>query len=135
MSVAGEPMAADLGLSHVQLGIILSGWAWGYAVFQFPGGVFGDRIGGRRAITGLAAALGRAEPAGGVRSRTRRSAPRSRVIVALVLLRFLMGAAQAPLFPIIGGRMVACWFPVSRWALPNALQNVGLTFGAAAPGR
>jgi ACS family glucarate transporter-like MFS transporter len=45
-----------------------------------------------------------------------------------------MGAAQAPLFPVIGGRMLACWFPVGGWALPNALQNVGITFGAAATG-
>jgi len=133
MSVAGEPMTADLRLSHVQLGIILSGWAWGYAAFQFPGGVFGDRIGGRRAITGLALLWGVLNllvafvPG-------RDLLPIGAVIGTLTLLRFLMGAAQAPLFPVIGGRMVACWFPVSGWALPNALQNVGLTVGAAATG-
>ena len=133
MSVAGEPMAADLRLSHVQLGIILSGWAWGYAAFQFPGGVLGDRLGGRRTITGLALMWGVLNllvafvPG-------RDLLPITAVIATLMALRFLMGAAQAPLFPVIGGRMVACWFPVSRWALPNALQNVGLTFGAAATG-
>jgi len=133
MSVAGEPMAADLHMSHVQLGIILSGWAWGYAAFQFPGGVFGDRIGGRRAITGLALLWGTLNllvafvPGRDV-------LPIGAVIATLMVLRFLMGVAQAPLFPVIGGRMVACWFPVSGWAMPNALQNVGLTFGAAATG-
>ena len=133
MSVAGEPMAADLRMSHVQLGIILSGWAWGYALFQFPGGVLGDRLGGRRAITGLALLWGGLNllvafvPA-------RDILPVTGVLAILMVLRFLMGAAQAPLFPVIGGRMVACWFPVSGWALPNSLQNVGLTFGAAATG-
>src|SRR6266850_5918132 len=58
MSVAGVPMSADLGLSHVQLGVVLAGFAWGYAIFQFPGGVFGDRIGGRRALALIAVAWG-----------------------------------------------------------------------------
>ena len=133
MSVAGAPMAGDLGLSHVQLGIILSGWAWGYAVFQFPGGVAGDRIGGRRTIAGLALLWGLLNlMVALVPGRAVASA--AIVIVALLVLRFFMGVAQAPLFPVIGGRMVACWFPMSGWALPNALQNVGLTFGAAATG-
>jgi len=133
MSVAGEPMAADLRLSHVQLGIVLSGWAWGYAAFQFPGGVLGDRLGGRRTITALALLWGVLNllvafvPG-------REALPITGVLAMLLILRLLMGAAQAPLFPVIGGRMVACWFPVSGWALPNSLQNVGLTFGAAATG-
>src|SRR5512147_585227 len=51
MSIAGEAMMGELGLSQVQLGIVLAAFAWGYAIFQFPGGVFGDRIGGRKALT------------------------------------------------------------------------------------
>ena len=46
MSVAGKDLSADLGLSEFQLGMVLSAFAWGYAIFQFPGGVFGERIGG-----------------------------------------------------------------------------------------
>jgi ACS family glucarate transporter-like MFS transporter len=133
MSVAGEPMAADLQLSHVQLGFILSGWAWGYALFQFPGGLLGDRLGGRRTITALALLWGGLNLLVGL-VPGRGVLPIPGIIATLVVLRFLMGAAQGPLFPVIGGRMVACWFPVSGWALPNALQNVGLTFGAAATG-
>ena len=54
MSVAGAPMAAELGLTHVQLGVVLGGFAWGYAIFQLPGGVLGDRMGPRRAVAGMA---------------------------------------------------------------------------------
>ena len=43
-----------------------------------------------------------------------------------------MGVAQAPLFPILSGHSIARWFPVSAWALPNALTNAGLTLGSAA---
>src|SRR5689334_23375413 len=54
MSIAGESISADLGLSRFQLGMVLAAFAWGYAIFQFPGGVFGDRIGGRKALAWMA---------------------------------------------------------------------------------
>jgi len=133
MSVAGAPMAADLGLTPVQLGVVLGGFAWGYALFQFPGGVLGDRIGARRALTAMAVLWGVLNllvglvPAGTALSTTA-------ALLLLLALRFLMGAAQAPLFPVIGGRATCNWFPVSGWALPNSLQNAGLTFGSAATG-
>ena len=131
MSVAGVPMSADLGLSHVQFGAVLAAFAWGYAIFQFPGGLFGDVIGARRALAILALLWGACNllvafvPGTVAGSATV-------VVLALVALRFLMGAAQAPLFPIIGGGTTCHWFPESGWALPNALQNFGATFGAAA---
>jgi ACS family glucarate transporter-like MFS transporter len=133
MSVAGVPMSADLGLSHVQLGVVLAAFAWGYAIFQFPGGLLGDVIGARRALTILVALWGVLNllvafvPGTAAGSATA-------VVLALMTLRFLMGAAQAPLFPIIGGGTTCHWFPVSGWAFPNALQNFGATFGAAAAG-
>jgi MFS transporter, ACS family, glucarate transporter len=133
MSVAAVPMSADLGLSHVQLGVVLAGFAWGYAIFQFPGGVVGDVIGARRALTVMAVLWGVLNllvafvPGGAAGSATV-------LILALATLRFLMGAAQAPLFPIIGGGTTGQWFPVSGWAFPNSLQNFGATFGAAAAG-
>ena len=133
MSVAGAPMAADLGLTPVQLGVVLGGFAWGYALFQFPGGVLGDRIGARGALTAMAVLWGVLNllvglvPAGAALSTTA-------ALLLLLALRFLMGVAQAPLFPVIGGRATGNWFPVSGWALPNSLQNAGLTFGSAATG-
>ena len=133
MSVAGVPMSADLGLSHVQFGAVLAAFAWGYAIFQFPGGLFGDVIGARRALAILALLWGACNllvafvPGTVAGSATV-------VVLALIALRFLMGAAQAPAFPILGGGTTCHWFPESGWALPNALQNFGATFGAAAAG-
>jgi len=51
MSVAGERMIGDLGLTQVQLGAVLAAFAWGYAAGQFPSGVWGGRVGARRALT------------------------------------------------------------------------------------
>jgi ACS family glucarate transporter-like MFS transporter len=132
MSVAGVPMAAELGLSHVQLGVVLGAFAWGYAAFQFPGGLLGDRIGARRALTILLVLWAILNLL--VALVPRHTAGTAEAVAILFALRFLMGAGQAPLFPIIGGGTTGRWFPVSGWALPNALQNFGATFGAAATG-
>jgi len=56
------------------------------------------------------------------------------ILSILMLLRFLMGAAQAPVYPVTGGGTTCNWFPVNGWALPNGLSNTGLTLGAAATG-
>ncbi|MGH7632043.1 MAG: MFS transporter [Gemmatimonadales bacterium] len=131
MSVAGEPMMADLGLTKVQLGLVLAAFAWGYAIFQFPGGVFGERLGGRRALALMAVLWGVLNLLAGFLPE---AAPSVVLLGLLMALRFLMGAAQAPLYPVTGGGVVYHWFPFAGWALPNALTNVGLTFGAAAAG-
>jgi len=50
MSVVGERMMTDLHLSQLQFGAVLAAFAWGYALFQVPAGLWGDRIGGRAAL-------------------------------------------------------------------------------------
>jgi ACS family glucarate transporter-like MFS transporter len=55
-------------------------------------------------------------------------------LIVLVALRFAMGVAQAPLYPVTGGGMTFNWFPKSGWALPSGLSNAGLTLGASATG-
>jgi ACS family glucarate transporter-like MFS transporter len=131
MSVAGERMTTELGLTRFQLGVVLAAFAWGYALFQFPGGVYGERLGGRRALTGMAVLWGVLNLLVGLLPA---AAPSVVLLGLLMALRFLMGAAQAPLYPVTGGGVVFHWFPYAGWALPNALMNVGLTFGAAAAG-
>ena len=129
LSVTGERLMADLHLTQVQFGVVLAAFAWGYAIFQVPGGLWGDRVGGRRALALAAAAWGvltlltGAVPASG-----------GMALTALVLLRFAMGVAQAPLYPVTGGGMTFHWFPKSGWALPSGLSNAGLTLGASAAG-
>jgi len=131
MSIAGESMMADLGLSKIQLGMVLSAFAWGYAIFQFPGGIFGDKVGSRRALTFIAVLWGILTLATGlVPGATLAST--TAILTTLIGLRFLMGVVQAPLFPVGCGRTIGNWFPVSGWAFPNGLTSTGLTLGAAA---
>jgi len=132
MSVAGEGLREDLGLTQVQLGMVLAAFAWGYGVFQFPGGVFGELQGARRALTWSALAWGVLNLVVGLLPGSGTLSP-SALLVLLIGLRFLMGAAQAPLYPVTGG-LICNWFPVAGWALPNGLTNAGLTLGSAATG-
>jgi ACS family glucarate transporter-like MFS transporter len=132
MSVAGESLMRDLGLSKIEFGMVLAAFAWGYTLFQFPGGLFGDRFGLRRSLTWIA--LGWAAVTlltGLVPGRVNGSVLPA--MIALIVLRFLLGVVQAPIFPVLAG-VVGNWFPVSRWALPNGLSSSGLTLGAAACG-
>jgi ACS family glucarate transporter-like MFS transporter len=133
MSVAGERMMVELGLTQVQLGIVLAAFAWGYAAFQFPGGVWGERVGSRKAICVIAIAWGVCNLAMGLVPGAGQ-APLFVTIAVLVVLRALMGIAQAPFYPVTGGALTCNWFPVSGWAFPSSLANVGLTLGAAATG-
>src|SRR4030095_4380028 len=126
MSVAGEALMPDLGLSKLQLGMVLAAFAWGYAIFQFPGGVFGELIaarralrvvqfGGRRCLAMMVVAWGLLNALVGLLPGPSVLAP-SVLLALLVVLRFLMGAAQAPLYPVTGGGTICYWFPVSGWA-------------------
>lgn len=131
VSVLGEYMMTDLGLSQIQLGMVFSAFAAGYAIFQFPGGVFGERFGARYALTAIAVAWGILTILTGL-------VPGSDVIslggvvAMLIVLRFLVGVTHAPVFPITCGGVISRWFPVGSWGLPNGLSSTGLTLGAAA---
>ena len=134
MSVAGERMMGDLGLTQVQLGAVLAAFAWGYAAAQFPSGVWGGRVGARRAMALAALSWAVLNLLVGLVPGRGGGIGRSRSWLLLIALRFLMGVAQAPLYPVTGGTMTCDWFPVTGWALPNSLGNAGLTLGAAATG-
>jgi ACS family glucarate transporter-like MFS transporter len=133
VSVAGEPMMRDLGLTQVELGVVLAAFAWSYAAFQFPGGVWGDRVGARLALTILTLLWGACNLLIGLVPGRELASP-ALILGMLVLLRGLMGAVQAPLFPVTGGALTCNWFPVTGWAFPSGLSNAGLTMGAAATG-
>ncbi|HEY7112371.1 MAG TPA: MFS transporter [Thermoanaerobaculia bacterium] len=133
MSVAGVSMIRDLGLSDLQLGAILAAFAWGYAIFQLPGGVFGEVFGARKSMTWLALSWGILTFATGL-VPGRAAGPAAVSLGLLVLLRFGMGVAQAPFYPVTSGVSIARWFPAGAWGLANSLGSTALTLGAAAAG-
>ncbi len=127
ITVAAEQMMPALHLTQLQISWLEDAFVWGYALFQLPGGLFGQRIGARRTfvIIGLTAFLATiAMPL----------APNffsgSALFAALLGAQLLLGASQGAIFPVSAGVFEA-WFPPSRWSYVQGLQTMGLQLGAA----
>jgi ACS family glucarate transporter-like MFS transporter len=131
-SVALPSLKAEFAFSNAELGWILGSFNVAYALFQIPGGVFGEALGPRRALTAVAVSWAVLTVMTGflpgliVASATG-------AMIALMIVRFLLGVSNAPFFPVAAGAF-ANWFPVGGWAFPNAMSSVGLTLGQAAVG-
>jgi MFS transporter, ACS family, glucarate transporter len=127
ITVAADRMMPELGLSQLQIGWLEQAFVLGYAIFQMPGGVFGQRLGARRTfvIIGLAAFLATiATPlVPALFSGTL-------LFAALLGAQVLLGCAQGAIFPVSAG-VFESWFPPIRWSFVQGLQTMGLGLGAA----
>jgi len=132
LSVAQPSIQQEFHLSHAQFGWILFGFNLAYTAFQVPGGIYGDWLGPRKSLTIIAVAWGLLTVFTGLAPGLL-AASAGGVLWSLAAVRFLLGAANAPIFPIIAGTF-ANWFPVASWALPNAITNVGISLAQASLG-
>ncbi len=130
-NIVSATMITDLGMDEYQLGKVFAAFAAGYAIFQFPGGIFGDKVGPRFAITAIAIAWSLLTVVTAIIPGTDVWSVGT-IVMALIVTRFLVGAAHAPFFPVTIGGTIEQWFPVKQWGLPNGLSSTGLTLGAAA---
>lgn len=129
ISVAAPFMMTELHLDKIQMGQVFSAFMLGYALFQVPWGVSGDRLGPGRTLT-WAAALWTATtlltglvpgwlvPAG------------TASLLTLITLRFLLGVGQAAAFPL-AARAIVNWMPTTRRATSFAALVVGMAIGSA----
>jgi MFS family permease len=103
LSVAGPQLRIELHLDPLTLGFLFSAFNWSYAVMQIPSGILLDRVGvtwvGRIGILlwGIASAI--TAMAGGY--------------VGIFIARLLLGAAEAPSFPL-NSKAIGLWFPRSE---------------------
>ncbi len=132
ISVAMPSIREEFGFTSAEIGWILGSFNLSYTLFQVPGGIFGETIGYRRALAVIAVTWGVLTFLTGF-APSLMAASATGAMVSLIAVRVLMGAANAPIFPIMIGA-IARWFPVGSWALPNALTSTGLALGQAAIG-
>jgi MFS transporter, ACS family, glucarate transporter len=128
LTVAAERIMPELGFSQMQIGWLEWAFVLGYAAFQFPGGVIGQRLGARRMFTliGTVAFLATVlTPLAPV------ALSGTALFVVLFALQLVMGLAQGSIFPV-GSGVMETWFRPERWALIQGLQSMGLQFAAAA---
>jgi MFS family permease len=120
ISSAMPVIQRDLGLTAITVGWIFSSFRWGYALFQIPGGWFGDKFGPRRALalvvcwwsvfTSLTALCWSAS--------------------SMCACRFLFGVGEAGTFPI-ATRSLSRWMPADERGFSQGLPHAASRLGAA----
>ncbi|MFZ0762223.1 MAG: MFS transporter [Candidatus Sulfotelmatobacter sp.] len=124
ISIAGGSIADAYHLSDVQLGKVFSAMLVGYALFQTAGGRLADRFGSRRVLAGgvvwwgIFTALTAMVPAN-----------ISGALFIFVVVRFLLGAGEAVIYPS-ANQFVARWIPTSERGIANGWIFAGVGAGA-----
>jgi ACS family glucarate transporter-like MFS transporter len=124
ISIAGGSIAEAYHLSDVQLGKVFSAMLVGYALFQTVGGRLADRYGPRRVLTGgvvwwgIFTALTALVPA-----------HISGALLIFVVVRFLLGAGEAVIYPS-ANQFIARWIPTTERGIANGWIFAGVGAGA-----
>ena len=111
ITVAADRMMPDLHLSQLQIGLLEQAFVVGYALFQLPGGIFGQRVGARRAFTAIGLLAFAAMAATAIAPELFSG---EGIFLALLGAQLLLGVAQGAIFPVSAG-VFSAWFPPRRW--------------------
>ncbi|MFC7393016.1 MFS transporter [Scopulibacillus cellulosilyticus] len=110
ISVSASLIQKDFGFSLAEMGLVLSAFAWTYALFQIPAGIWVQRIGSRKAVA----------IAGILWSLCTLITPFASTLILLLIFRGLLGIAQAADIP--GGiNAINNWFPKREKAKANSI--------------
>lgn len=120
MSVAIPYLAADLHLTPVEMGMVMSAFFASYSIAQVPGGILADRLGVRRVATvALVWWSGFTALTGLISNLTQ-----------LVATRFVFGLGEG-VFPACAFKTVATWFPKRERATANSIMFAAGFLGSA----
>lgn len=120
ISVAKDPIAADLDLSDKAMGWILSAFALGYALMQVPSGMMADRFGPRKVLAGIVTFWSGLTALTGAAWN----------FVSMLVIRFLFGAGEAGAFPGMS-RAIYSWMPLQERGIITGINFSGSRLGAA----
>jgi len=118
--VSAKPIAAEFGLSPVEMGYLFSSFLWLYVICLIPMGMIVDRVGTRMvnaagiALWSLATVSTGLAPGYG----------------ALIASRLVMGMGESTSYPA-GNRVIREWMPASERGLSMSVFNSGAYFGPA----
>jgi ACS family glucarate transporter-like MFS transporter len=129
ISIAAVFLVPELHLTTVQLGQIFSSFLIGYTVFQLPWGIYGDRFGARPVLCVAAVTWGITSLLTGLLPGLLLPVGAASFI-ALLLLRFLLGAGEAAGFPV-AARAIASSMPKVQHGLGYAAVIAGTAAGSA----
>lgn len=121
VSAAKADMAAQIGITDIQFGIVFSAFALGYALFQIPSGWAVDRY-GPRVFLGLIVAAW---------SICTVLTAMAAALLPLLLIRFVFGALEAGAYPA-AARANYTWLPAKERGIAQGILFSGSRLGAAA---
>jgi sugar phosphate permease len=120
LSVANSAIRADLHISLGEMGLLLSAFAWSYALVQLPVGGLVDHV-GPRVLLGVGMALwSLAQAVSGLVTS----------FSQFVWARIFLGIGEAPQYPT-SARVVSNWFALPDRGFPTAIYNVASPLGTA----
>ena len=120
ISVAGSLISKELHFDSVKMGYIFSAFSWTYSILQIPGGILADRFGMKILYSVLLILWSLATFALGF----------AHGFLVIILLRLLIGAFEAPSYPM-NNRIVTAWFPENERAGAIATYTSGQFIGLA----
>ena len=132
ISIAAETMMPALHLTKIEMGEIFNGFLIGYAIFQIPGGILGDRLGPRKTLAASAFVWCMATLLTGLTPWLVRGSLWLTFAV-LWVVRFGLGLAEATTFPV-GNRVVRNWMPPSERARAGSIMFMGTCTASAITG-
>ncbi len=121
ISTAKDPIAAELNLSDVEMGMVFSSFALGYAVMQLPAGWIVDTVGARVALAGAVGLWSVLTALTGIAWSYH----------SLLAIRFLFGAGEAAVFPS-SAQVIRNWLVPAQRGRANGALFAGSRLGAAA---
>jgi ACS family glucarate transporter-like MFS transporter len=120
ISKAEPSISAEFKLTREQMGWVFAAFAWGYALFEVPGGWLGDRIGAKKVLARIVfwwsfftAATGWAWNLG-----------------SLLTTRFLFGAGEAGCFPNVA-KALRTWLPEEERVRAQSIVWLSARWGGA----
>ena len=128
ITVAGEPVMREFGITQAEMGRVFSAFVGGYALCMIPAGALADRWGTRRVL--LLAALGWTIVTVALAGAGAGWFAMAGVLPALIVLRVLLGVTEAPTFTA-AALGISRWVDAARQGRANGmvLAAIGVGFG------
>jgi MFS family permease len=114
LSIANTTIAKEFNLSPSQMGLLLSAFAWPYAIANLPAGYLVDKFGAKKLFAGAA----------GSWSLVSMLSALAGSFGGLYVFRALLGVAESPFFTA-GLKVNEKWFNKADRALPVSVVNTG----------
>jgi ACS family D-galactonate transporter-like MFS transporter len=120
IAVATPAIRAELGISPIMMGLVLSAFFWTYAFAQLPAGWFIDKVGVRVALTVAVGWWSMFTAATGL----------ARSVTQFIAMRLMLGLGESASQPAFA-KVAFNWFPRTERGLACSIFNSGSTAGTA----